>query len=443
MPGYAHSKCERVARKRKQKKSEKHSNKGVQKAPRENESESSAMKREEGRVSSLYHRGKSRKPKCAKDKHQQNQSHGKKLEYQTKVMAKKEVKMKVKESVSVAGEQSSDEEVREKPAPKSLRQTEEQTKSESQGESSTSTSNDQSEPHLHESARTKEYHKVYANTDVIEIEKERAVKTKKGTKVTKRKGFHSSDTDMRDQSKEAKTSTIVNQTMKKTSKEKYLKVDTCSTKERKEQAEDKNISSKKKVLQRGTPFSDSTQEDSEEEESDSDDSSEDEEDRDSEQKSSNEEEETEPDDESFPVTSEEEVKRKPAVPYMKERVKETGGRKGKRLKIAADVQDLPGDGEQSDPGGRDKEEHDIQPKKRSRRRHRENSMSPTARDSSSPSTSQEENQKQRRKRTQEADPGRKKRKRVEKKKEERFNSTETDDSSFVQLSSDTFHLQAP
>ena len=39
------------------------------------------------------------------------------------------------------------------------------------------------------------------------------------------------------------------------------------------------------------------------------------------------------------------------------------------------------------------EEHDIQPKKRSRRRHRENSMSPTARGSSSPSTSQEENQR--------------------------------------------------
>ena len=39
------------------------------------------------------------------------------------------------------------------------------------------------------------------------------------------------------------------------------------------------------------------------------------------------------------------------------------------------------------------EEHDIQPKKRSRRRHRESSMSPTARGSSSPSTSQEENQK--------------------------------------------------
>ena len=39
------------------------------------------------------------------------------------------------------------------------------------------------------------------------------------------------------------------------------------------------------------------------------------------------------------------------------------------------------------------EEHDIQPKKRSRRRHRESNMSPTTRGSSSPSTSQEENRK--------------------------------------------------
>ena len=39
------------------------------------------------------------------------------------------------------------------------------------------------------------------------------------------------------------------------------------------------------------------------------------------------------------------------------------------------------------------EEHDIQPKKRSRRRHRESSMSPTTRGSSSPSTSQEEGQR--------------------------------------------------
>ena len=138
------------------------------------------------------------------------------------------------------------------------------------------------------------------------------------------------------------------------------------------------------------PSSGSTQEDSEDEESDSDDSSEDEEDRDSEQKSSNEEEETEPDDESSPDTSEEEVKIKSIVLDTK-RTKDTGA---KRVKIAADVQDLPGNEDQSDPGGRDQEEHDIQPKKRSRRRHREISISPTTRGSSSPSTSQEENQKQ-------------------------------------------------
>ena len=94
---------------------------------RESESESSAMRREEERVSSSYHKGRSRKPKSAKDTHQQKQSQGKKLEYETKETAKKEVKKKVKESVSVAGEQSSDEEVREKPALKSLRQKEEQT----------------------------------------------------------------------------------------------------------------------------------------------------------------------------------------------------------------------------------------------------------------------------------------------------------------------------
>ena len=134
------------------------------------------------------------------------------------------------------------------------------------------------------------------------------------------------------------------------------------------------------------------------EESDSDDSSEDEEDRDSEQKLSNEEEETEPDDESSSDTSEEEVKKtilksKIAVLSSKERRKthkETERKnKGKKLKIATDVQYLLRD--QSDPGGRgrDQEEQDIQPKKRSRRRHRESSMSPTTRGSSSPSTSQE------------------------------------------------------
>ena len=421
-----HGKCERVAQEHKQKMSEKHSKKGVQKAPRENESESSAMRREEERVSSLYHRGKSRKPKSAKDTHQQKQSQGKKLEYQT--TAKKDVEKKGKGNVSVAGEQSSDEEVREKPAPKSLRQKEVQTKSESQDESSSaSTSDDGSEPHLHESIRMKECHKVHPNTDGNANEKERAVRTKKEAKVTKRKGFHSSDTDMRKQSKEAKRSTKVNQKTKKTSKEKYLKADadTSSRKEIKEQAEKERVS-KKKVLERGTPSSDSTQEYSEDEESDSDDSSEDEEDRDSEQISSNEEEETEPDDESSPDTSEVEVKRKPAVPYTK---KEAGGRKGKRMKIAADVLDLPGDEDLSDPGGRDQEEHDIQPKKRSRRRHRESSMSPTTRGSSSPSTSQEENQRS--KETPKPKGKGRKKKDVEKTKtkEGLSSSTETDNSS--------------
>ena len=393
MAGDARGICERVTREQKQKKSEKHSTKGVQKAPRENESESSAMRREEETVSSSYHRGKSRKSRSAKDTHQQKQSQGKKLEYQSKATAKK--KVKETETVSVAGEQSSDEEVREKPAPKSHKQKEVQTKSESEDESSsTSTSDDGSEPHLHESTKMKEHHKVHPNTDINEIENESAVKTKKEAKVMKQKGSRSFDTDMREQSKEVERCTKVNQKTKKTSKEKYLKADTSLRKERKEQAEKERISSKKKVTERGTPFSDSTQENSEDEESDSDDSSEDEEDRDSEQKSSNEEEETEPDDESSPDTSEEEVKRKPAVPYMKERVKETGGTKGKRVKIAADVPNLPGNEDQSDPGGRDQEEHDIQPKKRSRRRHRESSMSHTTRGSSSPSTSQEETQQQ-------------------------------------------------
>ena len=397
MAGDVHGKHERVAQERKQKKSEKHSTKGVQKAPRENESESSAMRREEETVSSSYHRGKSRKPKSVKDMYQQKQSQGKKLEYQTKATAKKEVKKKAKESISVAGEQSSDEEVREKPAPKSLRQKEVQTKSESEDESSSaSTSDDGSELHLHESTRMKEYHKVHPNSDGNEIEKERAVKTRKEAKVTKRKGFHSFDTDVREQSRKAERSTKVDQKMKKTTKEKYLKVNTSPRKEIKEQTEKERISSRKKVIEQNTPYSDGTQKDSEDEESDSDDSSEDEEDRDSEQKSSNEEEETEPDDESSPDTSEEEVKRKPAVPYMKEIVKETRGRKGKRVKIAVDVQDLTGNEDESDPGdgSRDQEEHDIQPKKTSRRRHRESSMSPTARGSSSPSTSQEEGQRQ-------------------------------------------------
>ena len=430
MAGDAHGKREKVARECKQKKSEKHSEKGVQKAPRENESESYAMRREEERVSPSYHREKSRKPKSAKDTYQQKQRQGKKLEYQTKAMAMKEVEKKVKESVSVAGEQSSDEEVREKPAPRSFRTKGEQTKSESENESSASTSDDGSELYLHESTKMKEHHKVYPNTGRNEIEKEMAVKTKKKTKVTKQKGLHSSDTDIREQGKEGKTSTKVNQKTKKVSKEKYHKAnDSNPRKEREERAEKVRIWSKRKVVEQGTSSPGSTQEDSEDKESDSDDSSENEEDRDSEQKSSNEEEEREPDDESSPATSEEEVKRKPAVPDTSTRVKDTGETKEKRVKIAANVQDLPRD--QSDPGGRDRgqEEHDIQPKKRSRRRHRESSMNPTTRGCSSPSTSQEENRKRRRKGKQEADPGRKKKKRVERKKEERFSSTETDDSS--------------
>ena len=426
MAGDVHGKHKKFVREHKQKKSGKHSKKGVQKAQTENESESSAMRIEEERVSPSYCRGKSRKPKSAKDVPQLKQSQGKKLEYPTKARAKKEIEKEVKESVSVAGEQSSDEEVREKPAPKSHRQKEEQTKSDSEDESSSTST---SEPHLHESTRMKEYHKVHPNSYENEIAKERAVKTKNETEVTEQKDCHSSDTDMRGQSKEGKKSTKVNEKTKKTSKEKCLKADdTSAMKEREEKAKKKRMSSKRKFVEQDTPSSDSTQEDSEDEESDSDDSSEDEEDRDSEQKSSNEEKETEPDDESSPDTSEE-VKRKSVVPYMKEKVKETGERKQKRVKIAADVPDLPRDEDESDQGGRDQEEHDIQPKKRSRRRHRESSMSPTARDISSPSSSQEENQKQRRKGKQEADPGRKKKKRVEKKKEERFISTETDDSS--------------
>ena len=419
----AHGKCESVAQERKQKKSEKHSKKGVLKAPRENASESSEMRREEERVSSLYHRWKSTKHKSAKDTHQQEQTQRKKLDYQKiKEMAKKEV---AKESVLVTKQQSLDEEIKEKPAPKSLRPKEAQTKSESEDEfSSPSTSGDQSELHLPESTRMKKHQKVQPNTDGNEFEKERAVKTKEETQGTKPKGLRSSDADMKEQSKEGKIRTIFNEKTKKVHEPKYFKAD--GTSPRKEERVNKT---RKKVGDQDKSSSDSTQEDSEDEESDSDDSSEDEEDRDSEQKSSNEEKETEPDDESSPDTSEEEVTRKSAFSYKKERVKETGGRKGKQVKIAADVQDLLGDEDHSDPGDRDQEKHDIQPKKRSRRRHRESSMSPTTRGSSSSSTSQEKNQKQRRKGRQKRDSGRKKKKRVKKKNEERFSSTETDNSS--------------
>ena len=200
-------------------------------------------------------------------------------------------------------------------------------------------------------------------TDGNEIEKETAVKTK--NKVEVRKEFCSSHIEQR---KRGKRSIRVNE---------YTKMACEQTNKREERTEIKR-----------TLSSESTQEDSEDEESDSDDSREDEEDRDSEQKSSNEEEQTEPDDESSPDTSEEEVKRKPSLPYMKEIMKAAGGRKEKRMKIATDDQDLSGSEDQSGGRSRDQEGHDIQPKKRSRRRHRESSMRPTTRSSSSPSTSQ-------------------------------------------------------
>ena len=390
--GDAHGKCEGVARKHKQqKKSEKHLKKGVQKGPREGiQSESSAMMREKERLNSSYRREKGRKPISLKDEYQQKQSQEKNLDYQT--AAKKNIEKKGKRT----GEQSSDsdKEVREKPAPKSLRPEEVQTKSKSEDESSASTSG---KIHLNESPRMKKHHKVHPNSGGNEVEKEIAVQK---AKVMKQKGFHSSDTDMREQSKEDKTSTKVNQNTKKASKEKHHRADDTSPwKEREELV-------------------------SEDEESDSDDSREDKEGTDSEQKSSNEEEETEPDDESSPATSEEEVKRKA---YIKARVKETRGKKEKKVKTAACVK---GDEDQSDPDCRDQEEHDNQPKKRSRIRHRESSMSPTARSSSSPSISQDENRRSK----EIAKPkgkGKKKKEYVKKTetKEGLSSSTETDNSS--------------
>ena len=392
----AHGMCERDAREHKQKKSEKHSKKGLQKEPRENKSESSEMRGGEERVSSPYNRGKSKKPKSMKGTHQQKRSQGKKLDYQTKATAKKEVEKKAKESALVAAEQSSDEEVRERSALKSLRQKDVQAKSESEDDfSSASTSDDQSELHLHESIRMKEYHKVHPKAE-NKIERERAVKTNK-TQGMKQKSCHISDTDMREQSKEGKRSIKVNEKTKKVRKPKCLKANDASPRKEREDRSKKRRSPERKVVEQGTTSPGSSQE-SEDEESDSDNSSEDEEDRDSsesEQKSSsNEEEETEPDDESSPDNSEEEVKRKPASSYMKVRVTETGGRKGKRVKIAVGSSDLPGHEDQSGPRSRgNNEERDIQPKNRSRRRHRESSMSPTTRVSSSPSTSHEDNQK--------------------------------------------------
>ena len=431
MAGDTHNKCKKVAREHKQKKSEKHSKRGVKKAPGENISESSAMRREEERVSSPYHRGKSTKPKSAKDTHQQKQSQG--LDYQTKATAKKEVEWKLKESVSVAKERSSEEEVREKSALKSLRQKEVQTNSESEDEySAASTSNDQSEPNLHESTRMKEYRKVHPNTNGNEVEREMD-KTKEKAKATKQKDFRSSDTDLKKQSKKSETSTKFNQKIKKTSKE-----DTNPRKERKEQAEKKRMSFIKKVLERDKSSSDITQGESEDEESDSDDSSEDEEDRDSEQKSSNEKEETELNDECSPAISEEEVKRKPAVSYIiKERVKETRGMKGKKVNISADLSDIPGNEFQSDPcrRARDQKGCDIQQKKGSRRGHVESSMSLKARDSSFPSTLQEEYQKKKESKKQ-PDPRRQRRTKdqgvdIKQEKEEdvRSSSSDTDDSS--------------
>ena len=131
-----------------------------------------------------------------------------------------------------------------------------------------------------------------------------------------------------------------------------------------------------------------------------------------------EEEEAEPsDDESAGATSSEEEVKKASIMKKKGRVK----------KVAKEP-DSPGDGYQSDTGGRDRdqEEHSIKPKKRSRRRHRESS--PIARGSSSPSTSQEEQQVQKRKSKRESD--RERRKMVVKKKEKRESSSSvTDDSS--------------
>ena len=195
----------------------------------------------------MYHRGKSRKPISAKDTHQQEQIQGKKLDY--KATAKKEV---TKESVSVAKKQSLDEKIKKKPTPKSLSPKEAQTKSESEDVfSSPSISDDQSELHLHESTRMKEHHKVHPNTDGNEIENERAVKTKKITQGTKPKGFCSSDADMREQSKEGKTKTIVNEKTKKGHKLKYLEADgTSPRKEKEEKTKKKGYHQKGKLENR-------------------------------------------------------------------------------------------------------------------------------------------------------------------------------------------------
>ena len=202
-------------------------------------------------------------------------------------------------------------------------------------------------------------------------------------------------------------------------------------------------------LEPDTPHSDSSQGDSEDEESNSDDSSEHEEDRDLEQKSSNEEEEREPDDESSPATSEVEVRQKSekSAKHMPTKSEDEmlkdeataatamGRSRLKRVKIVTDAQDVPGDDDQSDAGGgdRDHEERGIQPKKKSRKKHRETSMSPIARGSSSPSTSQEESQKysgprrQRGKGKKQEKSGTKRKK--EKERERRKASSESSDGS--------------
>ena len=376
-----HKRFTREREKFKQKKSEKeHSKKGVQKVPRENESESS-MRREEEILRSSCHK---HKPKSSKDTHHLKlKTQGKEVEYQT--TAKKGAQKIVKGNIPVAKEQSSDEQVKGKPAPTSLKLKEVPTKSESEDEHFFASTSDKSEL-LHESTIIKgiaECHKVYPNADGNKIDNERAVREKKKAKVMNQKGFRSFDRDIAEQSNEGKRSIKV--TKKDSKQGKNLKADSSPSKEREEREE------LAKEIEQDTPPSDHFQEDPEDEESDLDDSSGDEQDGDSEQKSSNKDEETEADDESFTATSEEEVKQtskksKPGFPFVE---KEIGERKEKGVKIAADVRD------QSAPSGkcRGQEEHDIQPDKRSRRRHRESSMSPSARGGSSPSTSQEENQR--------------------------------------------------
>ena len=114
------------------------------------------------------------------------------------------------------------------------------------------------------------------------------------------------------------------------------------------------------------------------------------------------------------------------APQVSEDVKE-------EVELLAGETKYSGDDDESDVGGRDQGEHDIQPKKRSRRRHRESSMSHTARGSSSPSTSLEENQRQPESKGKIKPKGKgkthKKKKKNVKNKEGLSSSTETDNSS--------------